>query len=68
MTVRLNVPTFERVECVPVHVSIWGYKLEGHRRCGGGSRGELKVWEEPVFGSGVSVTRFGLTTLDFEPP
>jgi hypothetical protein len=49
MTVRLNVPTFERVECVPVHVSIWGYKLEGRRRCGGESHGELKSWEEPVF-------------------
>ena len=29
MTVRLNVPTFKCVERVPVHVSIWGYKLGG---------------------------------------
>lgn len=37
MTVRLNVPTFECVECVPMHVSIWGYKLGGD----GGAEGEV---------------------------
>ena len=67
MTVRLNVPTFEYVHCVPMHVSIWGYKLGGVGGAEGRGR-RIKDQEGTGFlDAFVSVTRFGLTTPHFDP-